>query len=79
MSGIMKMKSISLQYTRPSIHTRAITPINLLQCTFQSLFTLAICLAGSHDAFGAPAQLDSRDIIECADPGNSENNQLRGL
>ncbi|ODM20078.1 hypothetical protein SI65_05064 [Aspergillus cristatus] len=67
----------SNKYTRPSIHTRAITAINPLQCTFQSLFTLALCLAGSQDALGAPAQLDSRDIVERAGPGNSENNPIK--
>lgn len=42
------------------------------------LFTLALCLASSQDALGAPAQLDSRDIVERANPGNSENNPIKG-
>lgn len=42
------------------------------------LFTLALCLASSQDALGAPAQLDSRDIVERADPGDSESNPIKG-
>lgn len=42
------------------------------------LFTLALCLASSQDVLGAPAQLDSRDIVERANPGNSENNPIKG-
>ncbi|BCR84083.1 uncharacterized protein ACHE_11485S [Aspergillus chevalieri] len=42
------------------------------------LFTLALCLTSSQDALGAPAQLDSRDIVERANPGNSENNPIKG-